>query len=307
MSDEVKVSGKFSKERVTLMLTCSQMGGKLKPLIIGRAKRPRWLKKCENMKEIVYKSSKKAWMTTSILVEWLKDVDSFFRKQGRKILMILDNAPCHRVENNFEHIELLFLPKNTTSRVQPLDQGIIRSFKNLYSKYFLRDASLASDYLNIQDFCKKFNLSNAITIIIKSWLEVTTSTIKNCFNKAFKNFQNCIDKPEKQIDIDEGKEDSEEISSDDNNPFICENEYEMGNVGPFIDIESQESEDSVSEKEENIIGFADAIEKIQILERYFCINIPEALQDIDSLKDKLQKFNSKQREQIKITDWLIKK
>ena len=54
------------------------------------------------------------------------------RSQNRRILLILDNARVHPFDFEFSNIELLYLPPNCTSEIQPLDQGIIKSFKDNY-------------------------------------------------------------------------------------------------------------------------------------------------------------------------------
>ncbi|GFW03557.1 hypothetical protein TNCV_3987761 [Trichonephila clavipes] len=47
-----------------------------------------------------------------------------------KVLLIVDNAASHP---QLEHpnVQLVFLPPNTTSLIQPLDQGIIATYKNI--------------------------------------------------------------------------------------------------------------------------------------------------------------------------------
>ena len=65
-------------------------------------------------------------------------MDSVLTKINRKmavakgnILLFMDNAPCHP-ENfvvSYSSMKVVFLPKNTTSRLQSLDAGIIRNFK----------------------------------------------------------------------------------------------------------------------------------------------------------------------------------
>jgi hypothetical protein len=64
--------------------------------------------------------------------------------------MILDNASSHVVSSievgkshgfstlKLSNMTLVFLPPNVTSVVQPLDQGIIPSFKIQYKKKLLR-------------------------------------------------------------------------------------------------------------------------------------------------------------------------
>lgn len=54
------------------------------------------------------------------------------KAQRRKILLLLDNVPCHPTQFDFSNVELCYLPPNTTAAVQPLDQGTIRAFKIYY-------------------------------------------------------------------------------------------------------------------------------------------------------------------------------
>ena len=66
-------------------------------------------------------------------------LERFNRKlvfEDRKIIIFLDNAMCHpeSMIGQFLQIKIIFLPKNTTSRLQPLDAGIIQSFKVKYRK-----------------------------------------------------------------------------------------------------------------------------------------------------------------------------
>jgi hypothetical protein len=51
-----------------------------------------------------------------------------------KILFLLDNAPGHppSIADIHENINVMFLPPNTTSLIQPMDQGVIATFKSYY-------------------------------------------------------------------------------------------------------------------------------------------------------------------------------
>ena len=47
------------------------------------------------------------------------------------MLLLVDNVSSHNPElkDKFSNIKVVFLPTNTTSRLQPLDAGIIKNFK----------------------------------------------------------------------------------------------------------------------------------------------------------------------------------
>jgi hypothetical protein len=53
------------------------------------------------------------------------------RLRRRKILLLVDNAPVHKINENVRltNVAVHFLPPNTTAHLQPCDAGIIKSFK----------------------------------------------------------------------------------------------------------------------------------------------------------------------------------
>jgi hypothetical protein len=54
--------------------------------------------------------------------------------QNRKVAMIIDNCPAHPNVKGLKATKLIFLPPNTTSHTQPMDQGIIKNLKSHYRK-----------------------------------------------------------------------------------------------------------------------------------------------------------------------------
>ena len=59
--------GKKSKDRLTLLLACSATSRKLKPLVIGHAKKPRCFRgKDLNTLKVIYRHNRKAWMTSEL-------------------------------------------------------------------------------------------------------------------------------------------------------------------------------------------------------------------------------------------------
>ena len=84
-------------------------------------------------------------MTSDFFKTWLQDFDREMLVKGRKVLMLVDNCPAHPVIQGLRAVELLFLPPNCTSVLQPMDQGIIRLFKFFYRKESLR---MIVDYID---------------------------------------------------------------------------------------------------------------------------------------------------------------
>jgi len=120
--------GKQGKDRITVVLMCSALGEKLPPWIINKSKNPRAFCGQDMSKlKVKYTNSAKAWMTNLIFNQHLKELDEYFKRKGRKIVLFLDNTLVHIVDEatNFTNIELRYFSPNLTSILQPLDVGII--------------------------------------------------------------------------------------------------------------------------------------------------------------------------------------
>ncbi len=128
-----------------------------------------------------YKWNTKAWIKALIFQEWIISFDKIIRFQNpaRKVILISDNAGFHDLNGiELKNVKLKFLPPNTTSKLQPLDAGIIACFKRKYRKHFI--CFLLNEYE--QNFnSKKLDILAAIRFIVKSLSEVTENTIKNCW------------------------------------------------------------------------------------------------------------------------------
>lgn len=176
---------KKNLERITVCLCTNASGSKkLSPLIIGKHARPRCLKNIRNFNNlgISYKSNKTAWMTTTIFQEWLINFDKMTSSEcdGRKVLLLLDNASAHNINGlNLSSVEVLKLPAKTTSKLQPLDAGIIASFKAKY-KCKLIQHILEMHRKSIANNTK-LTLLDAIRFTVSSWQEVSDITIQNCW------------------------------------------------------------------------------------------------------------------------------
>ena len=68
--------GKLSKERLTVGLCASLSGEKEMPIVIGKSTRPRCFSNITiSSLPVHYYANKKAWMTSSIMEDWLKYFD----------------------------------------------------------------------------------------------------------------------------------------------------------------------------------------------------------------------------------------
>ena len=107
--------------------------------MIGKSANPRCFKNLKSKHRpynCSYFASKKAWMTTEVMTEVLSKLNGRLKRRNRQILLFMDNAPCHpeSLKGKFSNINVVFLSKNTTSKTQPLDAGIIASWNVLYRK-----------------------------------------------------------------------------------------------------------------------------------------------------------------------------
>ncbi|CAJ0921219.1 14144_t:CDS:2 [Entrophospora sp. SA101] len=178
--DETGLFSRQDKEHLTVVLCCNADGtDKLPPLIIGKFLKP-WCMKNVNMNNlgITYRANTKAWMTAVLFQEWLRLFDQ--RMSGRKVLLLLDNAPCHIIEEvKLKNTQIKFLPPSSTSKIQPCDAGIIASFKKHYNHRFVHHLL---EKFEDNEQVAKLNVLEAILFIKTAWRDdVTINTIANCW------------------------------------------------------------------------------------------------------------------------------
>ncbi|CAG9806890.1 unnamed protein product [Chironomus riparius] len=188
---------KVSKERLTLLLGANASGEfKLKPLLIYTSENPRAFKNVDKSKLGVYwRSNKKAWMTSVIFTNWVKtclvkELKNYSLKKGMpfKFLILIDNAPGHaniEILNQIsDGIKFMFLPPNTTSLIQPMDQGCISTFKSYYlKKSYQSILDSDCDEATVKDLWKKFNIAHAVKYITSAWTDVSENCVRGSWKK----------------------------------------------------------------------------------------------------------------------------
>ena len=177
-----------SKDRLSLML-CVNMTGtdKLRPLLIGKSQNPACLKKKKvqlSDLKVDYYNNKKGWMTGVIFDHWLKQWNKTLCNQRRYVAVVIDNAPSH-VYSEHSNIKVVCLPPNTTSKSQPLDQGVLRICKLAYrtrlTEQYLDGIETMDD---VRTVLKGFDFVVACENIVKAWATVKPAFIEKCFRKA---------------------------------------------------------------------------------------------------------------------------
>ena len=106
----------------------------------------------------------------------------------KRAILLLDNAPSHpNVESlcsSDGEISCLYLPPNTTSLIQPMDQGVLETIKRWYKcDLVLRLLNKENEGLDIAQFTKTLNILDAVLMSAKSWSEVEESTIARNWSK----------------------------------------------------------------------------------------------------------------------------
>ena len=106
---------KLPKERLNVMMCCSSTREKRIPLVIGKA----WkLHSIQQNFPLFGGSNKKSWTTGETFKDWVIDVNKEMKKTP-------ENVTSHSHDLQLNNITLKYFPPNTTSKLQPLDLGMI--------------------------------------------------------------------------------------------------------------------------------------------------------------------------------------
>ena len=171
--------GKIGKRRVTILLAASMVGEKFRCVIISSQQYPTAVMQYD-IRPYDYFAQQNQWMDLTTFEAILDLWNGRLKISGRKIALIVDGATVHRTEKTYSNISLFFLPPSQTAILQPLDQGVIRSFKSIY-RTLLFDFTVEK---RMKGGKGSFRLTTFIRMICRAWARVKTDTICNCFRSA---------------------------------------------------------------------------------------------------------------------------
>lgn len=169
LSSVQQAGRKYGKERITIVNALNADGTHRLPLwFIGKAKNPRCFRGVNmQAQNCIWESNKTAWMRTDVFERWLRWFD--IQVVGRRVLLLMDNFSAHLAVTEaiqrgdsepLRHVQIEYLPPNTTSVYQPLDQGIIANFKVHYRKRWVE--YMVEEYEADRDPLKTINVLKAL-------------------------------------------------------------------------------------------------------------------------------------------------
>ena len=265
LKSEKCIGGKHSKIRVTAMAAANAEGEKLPMFIIGKSVKPRCFSGVINL-PCRYRAQKKSWMDSGLFAEWVREQDRRFEREGRSVALIIDNCPAHPKINNLKAINLVFLPPNTTSKTQPMDQGVIRATKAYYRADCVRRFIHA---IENHKPLPSFSILDAMSILTDAWSRVSEETVRNCFRKA-----------------GIGNEAQESALNDDDDPFkiLLEDITTLREKNPNLALDGVSTEDFVNTDDDVLTSDIDSLSDEDILAEFR----EESLMEVDDEDDEIE-------------------
>uniref|UniRef100_A0A667ZJI2 DDE-1 domain-containing protein n=1 Tax=Myripristis murdjan TaxID=586833 RepID=A0A667ZJI2_9TELE len=86
----------------------------------------------------------------------------------------------HADDLSYDGVQIEFLPPNTTSLIQPMDQGIIHAFKALYTRNTLQHLVEAMDSdqdFSLKAYWRKYTIASCLQNIQRAIQEMRTETV----------------------------------------------------------------------------------------------------------------------------------
>ncbi|EDQ89581.1 uncharacterized protein MONBRDRAFT_36911 [Monosiga brevicollis MX1] len=201
-----------STSRVTVIACASATGERMPLTVIGKSARPTCFKR-EGVRPqdfgVRYVGRTKSWTAINICYTWITDSfipwshDRLFDRKEH-VVLIWNSAPAHMLTKemleDIDHrsegrLHCLFLPKNTTAQLQPLDQGVISTLKNRYVRLLSAKKWAWSNWDELREagsrmstpgcsFAYTPNMLDVCRLLATAWQDVSREAIIHCWTRA---------------------------------------------------------------------------------------------------------------------------
>lgn len=289
---------KKEKARISALFCCNADGSERLPTwYIGTAKRPRafqaaGIQNIQNL-NVFWRSNRKAWMTSIIFEEWLRWFDS--RMTGRRVVLLMDGFSAHKLaaetiqkSHPLQNTLLIWLPPNSSSHFQPLDQGIIHTWKAYWKRQWV--LYILQEHEENRDPMATMNVLKALRWGIQAWhFDISQETLQKCFKKALFSQDEFQDERLSDTGV------ISDISKAFNELQTSSRIRDLMDINQFLNPDDEGVQDSPDDIEEQIISqFGQGIEveseeETDVLPR---ITLSEALEAMN----KFQLFEEQQEE-----------
>lgn len=189
---------RMQKERVSVGFCVNATGiHKLTPLFIYRYAQPQALKHCWDRVPVIFKAQKHGSMVDrELFVDWLENhfLPAVRKEQlekgyaAGKVLLLVDDSLSNVIPPKVQStskVEILFFPRNTTSRVQPMYQGVASYIRKSFRLLLLR--RILNFSKSVKEFFEDYDLKDCIDMVHEAWSEVTSTSLRNSWQKIFKD------------------------------------------------------------------------------------------------------------------------
>lgn len=188
-----------SKDRLTLLFGCNAEGDfKLKPLLVYYSETPRAMKGYSKPDlPVIWRSNKNSFICVSIFQEWFStyfcpavEKYCYLNNLPYRALLIIDKGLGHPVNLNdiSQHVRVEFLPKNRTSSIQPMCQGVVSTFKACYLRRAFAQFVQLTENTGApikKELWRNYHIMNAIDNISESWEELPLSAMNQAWEKLW--------------------------------------------------------------------------------------------------------------------------
>lgn len=178
------------KTRISFHFCVNSDGSERLPVwVIGTAKKPRAFQAAGiNIDNLGchWRYNSNACVTAKIFEEWLFWFDK--QMEGRHVLLLMDNFSSHEIavkdiSSRLKNTLIVWLPVNPRINYQPLDQGIIQTWKAYWKRQWL--------FYMMKEYSRGYDPANTVTVLnvvrwaMEAWqLDLSNEVIKTCFARA---------------------------------------------------------------------------------------------------------------------------